>query len=73
MTERTALDADVLVIALMIDDHTRVLDEQGKVIPGLLAAGVDASVYHTLYGGGLSLALATGLKAGLIASGQEAA
>jgi predicted oxidoreductase len=47
---------------LRIDTSTRVLHESGSPIPGLLAAGVDTSVFHRIYGGGLGYSLATGLR-----------
>lgn len=47
-----------------IDDRARVLDMAGVPIPGLLAAGADAHVYHRAYGGGLAFALVSGLAAG---------
>ncbi len=49
---------------IKIDNGTRVTDRKGDPIPGLFAAGVDASIYDSIYGGGLSLALTTGMRAG---------
>ncbi|MFF3467203.1 FAD-dependent oxidoreductase [Streptomyces sp. NPDC001984] len=44
-------------------------DPDGNAIPGLFAAGADMSdAYHRGYGGGLSLAVATGRRAGRLAS-----
>jgi succinate dehydrogenase/fumarate reductase flavoprotein subunit len=49
---------------LRIDDHARVLDDEGAPIPGLLAAGADAGgVFHRAYAGGLAAALVFGLQA----------
>ena len=49
---------------LRIDDEARVLDEQGRPIPGLLAAGADAGgLYVRAYAGGLAAALVFGLRA----------
>jgi succinate dehydrogenase/fumarate reductase flavoprotein subunit len=49
---------------LRIDDHARVLDEQGRPVPGLFAAGADAGgVYVRAYAGGLAAALVFGLRA----------
>ena len=49
---------------IAIDDHARVLDESGKPIPGLLAAGADTGgVFVRAYAGGLSVALVFGLRA----------
>jgi succinate dehydrogenase/fumarate reductase flavoprotein subunit len=47
-----------------VDAAARVLRPDGSVIPGLLAAGVDAGdIYGVGYSGGLGLALAFGLQA----------
>jgi succinate dehydrogenase/fumarate reductase flavoprotein subunit len=47
-----------------IDDHARVLDETGRPVPGLLAAGADAGgVFVRAYAGGLAAALVFGLRA----------
>jgi tricarballylate dehydrogenase len=44
-------------------------DPDGNAIPGLFAAGADMSdAYHRGYGGGLSLAVATGRRAGQLAA-----
>jgi succinate dehydrogenase/fumarate reductase flavoprotein subunit len=49
---------------LRIDEDARVLDERGRPIPGLLAAGADAGgVYVRAYAGGLAMALVFGLRA----------
>lgn len=49
---------------LRVDDHARVLDTDGKPIPGLLAAGGDiGGVYQEAYCGGLSMACVLGLRA----------
>jgi succinate dehydrogenase/fumarate reductase flavoprotein subunit len=49
---------------LVIDEDARVLDADGRPIPGLLAAGADAGgVYVRAYAGGLALALVFGLRA----------
>jgi succinate dehydrogenase/fumarate reductase flavoprotein subunit len=49
---------------LLIDDRARVLDEQGRPIPGLLAAGGDAGgTYWRAYAGGAATALVFGLQA----------
>jgi len=49
---------------IAIDENARVLSESGEPIRGLFAAGVDCGgVYREGYGGALSLAGATGLRA----------
>jgi succinate dehydrogenase/fumarate reductase flavoprotein subunit len=49
---------------LAIDDRGRVLDDSGRPIPGLLAAGADAAgVFDKAYAGGLAAALVFGLQA----------
>jgi succinate dehydrogenase/fumarate reductase flavoprotein subunit len=49
---------------LVIDEDARVLDDDGRPIPGLLAAGADAGgIYVRAYAGGLALALVFGLRA----------
>lgn len=49
---------------LAIDAEARVLDEDDRPIPGLLAAGADAGdVYRVGYAGGLAQALILGLQA----------
>jgi succinate dehydrogenase/fumarate reductase flavoprotein subunit len=49
---------------LLIDSQARVLDERGRPIPGLLAAGADAGgLYVRAYAGGLAAALVFGLRA----------
>jgi succinate dehydrogenase/fumarate reductase flavoprotein subunit len=47
-----------------VDEYARVLDAQGRPVPGLLAAGADvADVFRRGYAGGLALALTFGLHA----------
>jgi len=49
---------------LPIDEEARVLDGEGRPIPGLLAAGADAGgLYVRAYAGGLAAALVFGLRA----------
>jgi succinate dehydrogenase/fumarate reductase flavoprotein subunit len=49
---------------LRIDPQARVLDDDGRAIPGLLAAGADAGgLYVRAYAGGLAAALVFGLRA----------
>jgi succinate dehydrogenase/fumarate reductase flavoprotein subunit len=49
---------------LLIDEEARVLDGDGRPIPGLLAAGADAGgLYVRAYAGGLAAALVFGLRA----------
>jgi succinate dehydrogenase/fumarate reductase flavoprotein subunit len=49
---------------IAIDDHARVLDEAGRPIPGLFAAGADAGgLFAGAYAGGLAAALVFGLRA----------
>jgi succinate dehydrogenase/fumarate reductase flavoprotein subunit len=49
---------------LRIDSRARVLDEHGRPIPGLLAAGADAGgVFVRAYAGGIASALVFGLQA----------
>ncbi len=61
---------------LLIDPQTRVLDAQGRPVPGLLAAGADAGgVFVRGYAGGLATALVFGLQAAataLAAAGRDA-
>ena len=46
---------------LRIDDRARVLDEDGRPVPGLLAAGADAGgIFNGGYGSGLAAALVFG-------------
>ncbi|WP_028710040.1 FAD-dependent oxidoreductase [Paracoccus pantotrophus] len=48
---------------LGIDEKARVLDDAGKPIPGLFAAGADAGgTYHRSYAGGLSMAGIFGIE-----------
>jgi succinate dehydrogenase/fumarate reductase flavoprotein subunit len=57
---------------LRIDPDARVLDEQGRPIPGLLAAGADAGgLYVRAYAGGLAAALVFGLRAAQTALDRE--
>ncbi|HEY3183445.1 MAG TPA: FAD-dependent oxidoreductase [Gaiellaceae bacterium] len=57
---------------LRIDPDARVLDEQGRPIPGLLAAGADAGgLYVRAYAGGLAAALVFGLRAARTALDRE--
>lgn len=49
---------------LRVDARTRVLDDSGSPIEGLLAAGVDVHAFDSVYGGGLGLSLTTGRRAG---------
>jgi hypothetical protein len=47
-----------------IDDHSRVLDDQGRPVPGLLCAGADAGgMYRSRYGGGLAMSCAFAIRA----------
>lgn len=49
---------------LSVDTQARVLDVQGRPVPGLLAAGADVGdVFRCGYAGGLALALTFGLRA----------
>jgi succinate dehydrogenase/fumarate reductase flavoprotein subunit len=49
---------------LLIDADARVLDEHGRPIPGLLAAGADSGgVWFRAYAGGIATALVFGLQA----------
>jgi succinate dehydrogenase/fumarate reductase flavoprotein subunit len=49
---------------LIVDDEARVLDEHGRPIPGLHAAGADAGgLYVRAYAGGIAAALTFGLRA----------
>jgi succinate dehydrogenase/fumarate reductase flavoprotein subunit len=58
---------------LLIDRHARVLDAQGRPIPGLLAAGADAGgLYVRAYAGGIAAALVFGLQAAKTALDQPA-
>jgi succinate dehydrogenase/fumarate reductase flavoprotein subunit len=59
---------------LRIDAHARVLDGDGRPIPGLLAAGTDAGgVFNRAYAGGLASALVFGLEAAATATAGVAA
>jgi succinate dehydrogenase/fumarate reductase flavoprotein subunit len=59
---------------LRIDPQARVLDDSGRVIPGLLAAGADAGgVFNRAYAGGLACALVFGLQAAATATAERAA
>lgn len=57
---------------IMVDDETRVLEADGRVIPGLFAAGenIGGTFFHDYIGGG---ALANALVTGRIAGTQAAA
>jgi succinate dehydrogenase/fumarate reductase flavoprotein subunit len=58
---------------LTIDDQARVLNEEGKPIRGLLAAGADAGgVFYRAYAGGLATALVFGLQAAATAVAERA-
>ena len=49
---------------LIVDPEARVLDEHGRPIPGLHAAGADAGgLYVRAYAGGIAAALIFGLRA----------
>ena len=55
-----------------IDDHARVLREDGGAVPGLLAAGADAGgMYRSRYGGGLAMSCAFAMKAVEVALGDR--
>jgi succinate dehydrogenase/fumarate reductase flavoprotein subunit len=59
---------------LRIDPQARVLDESGRAIRGLLAAGADAGgVFYRAYAGGLACALVFGLQAAATATAERAA
>jgi succinate dehydrogenase/fumarate reductase flavoprotein subunit len=59
---------------LRIDEHARVLNGEGRPIPGLLAAGSDAGgVFNRAYAGGLASALVFGLEAAATATAATAA
>lgn len=52
-----------------VDAHGRVLRADGRAIPGLLAAGVDAGgLYDRGYAGGLAMALVTGRRVAVVAA-----
>ncbi|MFE6149902.1 FAD-binding protein [Streptomyces sp. NPDC057889] len=56
---------------LRIDDHARVLGEDGLPLRGLLAAGSDTGgLWHRAYAGGLASALVFGLTAARTAAGS---
>jgi succinate dehydrogenase/fumarate reductase flavoprotein subunit len=55
---------------IRIDAQTRVLDEHGQPIRGLLAAGADVAIYDSAYAGGLALGLITGLQAARTSVGE---
>jgi succinate dehydrogenase/fumarate reductase flavoprotein subunit len=55
---------------LLVDEDARVLDGEGRPVPGLLAAGADAGgLYVRAYAGGLAAALVFGLRAARTALG----
>jgi succinate dehydrogenase/fumarate reductase flavoprotein subunit len=56
-----------------VDAGARALDKAGRPVPGLLAAGCDASIVVQGYGGGLSPALVFGLAAAETAAAETAA
>lgn len=59
---------------LLVDDHARVLDEAGRVIPGLLAAGADiGGLWYRAYAGGAATALVFGLQAATTALAYDRA
>jgi hypothetical protein len=59
---------------LIIDRDAHVLDEHGRPIPGLLAAGADAGgLYVRAYSGGIAAALVLGLQAARTALEQATA
>ncbi len=59
---------------LLMDSDARVLDQSGRPIPGLFAAGADSGgTYSYGYAGGLALALVFGLRAAEAAAAQLAA
>jgi succinate dehydrogenase/fumarate reductase flavoprotein subunit len=55
---------------ICVDAQTRVLDENGRPIGGLLAAGADVAIYDSAYAGGLALGLVTGLQAAKTSVGE---
>ena len=58
---------------VLIDEDARVLDGEGRPIPGLLAAGADAGgLYVRAYAGGLAAALVFGLRAAQTAAEAHA-
>lgn len=58
-------------VGLMTDEIARVLDDSGRPIEGLLAAGADAGgLYYRNYAGGLMPAVCYGLRAGRLAAMQ---
>jgi succinate dehydrogenase/fumarate reductase flavoprotein subunit len=58
---------------LRIDTSARVLDESGKPIDGLFAAGADAGgMYNGGYAGGLSMSAVLGLRAAEAIAGDRA-
>ena len=59
---------------LRIDEHARVLDGDGRPVPGLYAAGSDAGgVFNRAYAGGLASALVFGLEAAAAVTAGAAA
>jgi len=57
-----------------VDTECRALDRDGRPIPGLFVAGVDAgNVSNVGYAGALSAALVTGLRAGVYAARRQPA
>jgi hypothetical protein len=56
-----------------VDDGGAVINDDRQRVPGLFAAGADMSdAYHKGYGGGLSLAVASGRRAGRLAAEHAA-
>jgi succinate dehydrogenase/fumarate reductase flavoprotein subunit len=56
-----------------VDDAGAVINDDRQQVPGLFAAGADMSdAYHKGYGGGLSLAVASGRRAGRLAAEHAA-
>ena len=52
-----------------VDDEGRVIDANAEPLPGVFAAGADMSdTYHQGYGGGLSMAVVSGRRAGRLAA-----
>jgi len=58
---------------LKVDCDARVIDQDGRVMPGLYAAGETMGIYHRVYAGATSVlrGLVFGRRAGLHAAAQE--
>ena len=58
---------------LKVDSDARVIDQDGRVMPGLYAAGETMGIYHRVYTGATSVlrGLVFGRRAGLHAAAQE--